>query len=306
MGRDFKGSSLLELPDSFVMIDIETTGLCPDYDDILEVAGIRVKNGMIESEYSSLIKPPYKISEFITQLTGITNEMMEGQRSIGEVLPEFLSYIGNDIILGHNVHFDINFLYDNSCNLLGKPVSNNFVDTMRLSRLLHREEKHHRLCDVCERYHIIPEAEHRALADCNSALQCYNFIKEEILNLDGGMTSILPKRHIPAYHAKDFVSQKDSFDEANPLFGKVCAFTGTLQNMQRKVAMQEVVDRGGFVSDSVTLKTNYLILGNNDYCKSIKDGKSTKQKKAEKMKLEGYDIEIIPESVFYDILSIYE
>jgi len=73
--------------------------------------------------------------------------------------------------------------------------------------------------------------------------------------------------------------------------------------MVRKEAMQIVADLGGKNADSVTKKTNYLILGNNDYCKSIKDGKSSKQKKAEKLKLDGYDIEIIPENVFYDIIS---
>lgn len=67
--------------------------------------------------------------------------------------------------------------------------------------------------------------------------------------------------------------------------------------------MQIVADLGGKNADNVTKKTNYLILGNNDYCKSIKDGKSSKQKKAEKLKLDGYDIEIIPENVFYDIIS---
>lgn len=73
--------------------------------------------------------------------------------------------------------------------------------------------------------------------------------------------------------------------------------------MVRKEAMQIVADLGGKNADNVTKKTNYLILGNNDYCKSIKDGKSSKQKKAEKLKLDGYDIEIIPENVFYDIIS---
>ena len=67
--------------------------------------------------------------------------------------------------------------------------------------------------------------------------------------------------------------------------------------------MQIVADLGGKNADNVTKKTNDLILGNNDYCKSIKDGKSSKQKKAEKLKLDGYDIEIIPENVFYDIIS---
>lgn len=73
--------------------------------------------------------------------------------------------------------------------------------------------------------------------------------------------------------------------------------------MPRKNAMQIVADLGGINGDNVTKKTNFLILGNNDYCKSIKDGKSSKQKKAEKLKLSGQDIEIIPESVFYDLIE---
>ena len=72
--------------------------------------------------------------------------------------------------------------------------------------------------------------------------------------------------------------------------------------MKRKDAMQLIADVGGINGDSVTKQTNYMILGNNDYCAMIKNGKSNKQKKAEKLKSEGYDIEIIPENVFYDII----
>ena len=74
--------------------------------------------------------------------------------------------------------------------------------------------------------------------------------------------------------------------------------------MPRKEAMQLVANLGGINGDSVTKKTNYLILGNNDYCKAIRDGKSNKQKKAEKLKLEGHDIEILPETVFYELLEL--
>ena len=84
---------------------------------------------------------------------------------------------------------------------------------------------------------------------------------------------------------------------------KHCVFTGTLERMARKQAMQIVADLGGINENSVTKKTNYLILGNNDYCKTIKDGKSNKQKQAEAYKLQGQDIEIIPETVFYDMLG---
>ncbi len=69
--------------------------------------------------------------------------------------------------------------------------------------------------------------------------------------------------------------------------------------------MQIVADLGGFKQDCVTRKTNYLILGNNDYCTTIVDGKSTKQKNAEKYKLDGQDIEILSETVFYDMIGDY-
>lgn len=93
-----------------------------------------------------------------------------------------------------------------------------------------------------------------------------------------------------------------TFDENHPLFGKVCVFTGTLEKMQRKEVMQLVADLGGIPGDNITKKTNYLVLGNNDYCKTIKDGKSTKQKKAEKLILDGADLQIIPEEVFYELV----
>lgn len=73
----------------------------------------------------------------------------------------------------------------------------------------------------------------------------------------------------------------------------------------RKEAMKIVADLGGINEDTVTKNTNYLILGNNDYCTTIKDGKSSKQKKAEKNKIKGQDIEIIPEGVFYDMIGDY-
>lgn len=74
--------------------------------------------------------------------------------------------------------------------------------------------------------------------------------------------------------------------------------------MMRKDAMRKVVNMGGICADSVTQRTNYLVLGNNDYCKTIKDGKSSKQKKAERFKLSGLDIEIISENIFYEMLSL--
>ncbi|MBO5449761.1 MAG: BRCT domain-containing protein [Ruminococcus sp.] len=103
--------------------------------------------------------------------------------------------------------------------------------------------------------------------------------------------------------ANDLSATTENFDESHILYGKSCVFTGALERMTRREAMQIVLDHGGICEDKVTKRTNYLILGNNDYCSRIKDGKSSKQKKAEKYKLEGQEIDIIPENVFYDMLK---
>ena len=103
--------------------------------------------------------------------------------------------------------------------------------------------------------------------------------------------------------ARDIIPQTEDFDETHPLYNKVCVFTGVLEKMERKKAMQIVANLGGVCGDSVTNKTNYLILGNNDYCKSIKGGKSSKQKRAEELKIKGNDIEVISEDVFYDLIE---
>jgi len=104
------------------------------------------------------------------------------------------------------------------------------------------------------------------------------------------------------FSAKDIQASTTDFDVTSPIFEKMFVFTGTLERMTRKEAMQLVVDRGGLCGDAVNKKTNFLVLGNNDYCSTIKDGKSTKQKKAEQLKLAGCDIEIISENVFYDMI----
>lgn len=82
-----------------------------------------------------MIKPSDKISRFISELTGITNEMLDIERSFGEVYQEIIDFDGNRIIVGHNVNFDINFLYD-KLQEYQVDFSNDFIDTLRMSRII--------------------------------------------------------------------------------------------------------------------------------------------------------------------------
>ena len=144
MGRNtriHKGESFIEMPMTYSVIDIETTGLSPEYDEIIEVSAIKVCNNKIVDTFTSLVQPrgyEYEddeypdvllheyVSDFISQLTGITNDMLSTAPSIQDVLPKYLEFIGNDMLLGHNINFDINFLYDYSMQILSKPLKNDF------------------------------------------------------------------------------------------------------------------------------------------------------------------------------------
>lgn len=293
--REHKGKSLLEFPDSYVAIDIETTGLDPIYDEIIEIAALKIQNGSETDRFHSLVNPKCEIDEFIESLTGITNAMLEAAPDLEIVLPQFLEFVGDNVVVGHNVNFDVNFIYDCAKNLKLKLFTNNFVDTMRISRKLYADLKHHTLADLIVTLGVGETVEHRALADCIQTKECFEIMRNRADEIGG----ISKKTNAIA---KTIVAETTDFDEDSPIYGRTFAFTGTLERMTRKEAMQMVVNAGGKCTDNVVASTNYLVLGNQDYYKGIKDGKSNKQKKAEKMQLNGADIITISENTFFDML----
>ena len=303
--REFKGKSLIDFPKDYTLIDIETTGLSPFFDEIIEIGAIKYRNNVPIDTFSTLIKPNYPISDFIAELTGITNEMLENAPNISSVLKEFYNFIENEILVGYNINFDINFLYDSFLEEHSIYLSNNFIDVLRLARRAIPKDKikNHKLTTLSEYYNISTTISHRAIDDCKTCNQCYKFIQKDIISnlgsLDNLVTSIKEKNKI---NLSKLSTEKLEFDESHPLYDKVCVFTGKLERLSRKDAAQLVVDLGGKCANSLTSKTNYLILGNNDYCPTIQGGKSSKQKKAEELILKGHDITILSENTFYDLV----
>lgn len=302
-----KGKSIIDLLDSYIIFDIETTGLDSSYDEIIEIGAIRIENNKVVSQFQSLVKPDRQVNDYITELTGITNDMLIDAPKIEEVLPQFMEFVGNEILIGHNVNFDINFIYDNLYRNNYKVLTNDFIDTMRLARKLLPELSHHRLRDIAEYFNVDFSNNHRSLRDCEITLSIYEKLKLLAIEKYGELDSFKNafKKHSSAIRAKDIVTTNTEFDIDNLFYGKYVAITGTLEKLQRKEAMQIIVDLGGYCEDNVTKKTNYLILGNNDYNPILRGKKSSKLIKAEKLKLEGKDIEIISENVFYDIIDDY-
>ena len=221
--------------------------------------------------------------------------------SVDAALPEFLRFVGDNIVIGHNVNFDINFIYDYKMKIDGNPFRNDYVDTLQIARKALPQLSHHRLKDIAEYLSFDFATQHRATEDCMMTYQCYLKLKDIVIENGIDLTSL--KKDHNKIKAKNVLAATENFDENHLLFGKVCVFTGKLEKMDRAKAMQIVANIGGINADNVTKKTNYLILGNNDFCSSLKGGKSSKQKKAEKLALEGQDIQIISENVFYEMIS---
>lgn len=304
--RSLKGKSLLQLISDYTVIDLETTGLDPHEDAIIEIGAIRYRSNMEQARFVTLVNPQFAIGDFITELTGITDEMLATAPLLEDVLPFFLEFVNSDIVCGHNVNFDINFLYDACMEQLQIPFSNDFIDTLRIARRLLPECGQYKLFCIAEYLQISPPSSHRSLADCETTHECYQAMIHSADNLD-----LIAERlcNWSRTSSRDIVRKTDQYlDEDNPLFNKTCVFTGSLQRMVRKDAMQVVVNIGGYCGDSVTQKTDFLILGNYDYCNTVEVGKSSKLIKAEKLILAGYDIQIISENVFYDMLpeSIFD
>ena len=171
--RAFKGKCLTTFPRSFVCIDIETTGLSPLYDDIIEVSGIRVIDGKTADTFSETINICRPLPPFITALTGITDKELSKSNCAENVLTRFCSFVGGDIVLGHNVNFDINFLYDKCLDKTGILFENDFVDTLKIGKKLLPQLKHHKLDDLAEYFDVPPRTLHRALGDCEMTVSCY-------------------------------------------------------------------------------------------------------------------------------------
>jgi DNA polymerase-3 subunit alpha (Gram-positive type) len=164
-----KGQSLDTV---FVVFDIETTGLNPKHDKIIEIAAVKIENGQITETFSALIDPHEPLSEKIKSLTGIEDEHLAGQPGIEEILPRFLEFARGSVLVAHNAAFDTGFVRE-ACRQHGYPYDMTSVDTLGLSRLLLKDLKRHRLNMVAKHLGVKLENHHRALDDATATAEVF-------------------------------------------------------------------------------------------------------------------------------------
>lgn len=200
-----------------VMIDFETTGLSPAMGDrITEVAALRIADGKIVDRFVSLVNCGVRVPSFITQLTGITQRMVDSAPCVSKVVPELLRFIGSDALSAHNASFDEKFLLAESRHLGLQPAHERLICSLKLSRRLFPDLRSHKLSALSSALGIrFDGSAHRAEADAQVSARLLIHIGEHLGKTYGVPTieaalldrvSRLSAARVPAFLQKEFAA----------------------------------------------------------------------------------------------------
>lgn len=165
---------------NFTIVDVETTGGSPFFNRVIEIGLLRVEKGEVVEQYQTLLNPEMEIPEFITKMTGITQEDVDAAPKFAELADEILAKFEDAIFVAHNSQFDYGFLKE-EFRRLGYGFTMPQLCTVRLSRALYKEHKRHNLSVLIERYGFECENRHRAFDD---AKVLWNFLKHAQKDVD--------------------------------------------------------------------------------------------------------------------------
>ena len=247
-----KGKPLLEFPDNYIVIDIETTGLDPVKDCIMEISAVKYRKNRKVDEYVVLISIDRRVPLHITELTGITNEMLEGALDITSALQGFIDFVGEDILVGYNVPFDLAFLTTASERYLLRGIFNDYVDVMQIAMeklpFLGRAKQ----IVVAKYFGISTEGSHRALNDCEICNGCFQKLKE---------------LSVPLYNMPDKQVLLEVLPDAQvnkPFLGKKFLFMGCLYKWYIKNLSDVVEKLGGIVCSDAYSLPDIVVVGTAD------------------------------------------
>lgn len=152
----------------YVVFDVETTGLSSVYDTIIEIAGIKMKNGEVIDKFERFANPHRPLPEKIIEITQITDDMLVDAPEVDDVLKEFHEWVGDSVLVAHNAPFDIGFLNEGYKKIDIDKVSNPVIDTLELARFLFPQLGNHRLNTLCKHLNVELVQHHRAIYDAEA------------------------------------------------------------------------------------------------------------------------------------------
>lgn len=157
---------------NFVVFDIETTGLSPLKDEIIEIGAVKINRGQVIDTFNEFVKPNHSIPYHITKLTGITNETVKDANKIDKILPRFIDFVKDSVLVAHNAQFDLGFILA-ECTKMNIDLNNPVIDTLNLSRALYPELKNHKLKTIAEKLGVKIINHHRAVDDARATSEIF-------------------------------------------------------------------------------------------------------------------------------------
>ncbi|BCJ85301.1 PolC-type DNA polymerase III [Effusibacillus dendaii] len=165
---------------SYIVFDTETTGLNAAENTLIEIAAVKMKGMEILEEWTTLIDPETEITPKITELTGITNEMVKGQPKLAEALPKFREFVGEAVLVAHNAEFDLGFISACAARIGMQPWTNPVLDTLPLARKLYPSEKNYRLKTLTQKFGVELVNHHRALDDTVATAKVFQHMLKDV------------------------------------------------------------------------------------------------------------------------------
>ena len=162
----------------YVAFDLETTGLNVETDYIIEIGALKVKDGKVCERFMEFVKPQMPISPMITNITGITNEMVAGARNTRDIIRDFVEFCGDFVLIGHNIMFDYKFTKKYASEY-GYSFEKSGIDTLKIARKTLCDLEPKSLGTLCEHYNIINQAAHRAYHDALATAKLYHYLAHD-------------------------------------------------------------------------------------------------------------------------------
>ena len=167
----------------YIVLDLETTGINTQDDEVIEISALKVIGGEVKEEFSTLVNPVRHIDDTIVNITGITDSMVKDSPRFEDALKDFLQFAGDLIIIGQNVKmFDLKFINRDCQRFWGKVPDNDYEDTLIIARIYLPELESCGLGSLSNYYGISTEGAHRALNDCYMTYKVYEHLKDEMAN----------------------------------------------------------------------------------------------------------------------------
>lgn len=176
-----QGKLLNEYIEDYVVFDLETTGVSPYNDEVIEISAVKARKGKVVEEFSQLVNPKRTIPFAASRVNNITDDMVSDAPFFDEVLRNFLEFVGEDVLVGHNIQsFDMKFIYRDCERYFHQLITNDYVDTLILAKRCFPEWRHRKLGDLADYYGISTQGAHRALADCRMNQRVFELLGKEM------------------------------------------------------------------------------------------------------------------------------